>query len=138
MRALSFSIILTFMTFICSSAFLVAPASQQVPRSLTVLSASSSTDTMKKADFINAIVDKTGVTKATASTLLNAVIESITDSVCDGKKVTFSGFGTFERAERKARMGRNPRTGEEIEIPAYSTLTFSISKGLKDKLNGRD
>ena len=138
MRALSFSLVLTFLTFICSSAFFVAPPSQQAPRSLTVLSASSSTDTVKKADFINAIVDKTGVTKATASTLLNAVIESITESVCDGKKVTFSGFGTFERAERKARMGRNPRSGEEIEIPAYSTLTFSVSKGLKDKLNGRD
>jgi nucleoid DNA-binding protein len=145
MRGLSLSVLLVvFMTFVASSsAFFLpsTPSRSTLPtrsRSLQVLRASSNTDTMKKADFINAIVEKTGVTKATASTLLNAVIESITDSVVEGKKVTFSGFGTFEKANRKARTGRNPRTGDVIEIAAYSTLTFSISKALKDKLNGRD
>ena len=69
------------------------------------------------------------------SQVLNAVHETLMDSVADNKRVQFIGFGTFEPRERKARTGRNPKTGEEIQIKASRAPAFSPSKKFKDMVN---
>lgn len=78
------------------------------------------------------MADKAGLSKKAAESAVNAVIESVGDSLKSGEKVSVVGFGTFEVRERAARKGRNPQTGKEISIPASRTPAFKAGKSLKD------
>ena len=87
---------------------------------------------MKKTELIAAVAEKTGLTKKDAERIVNATFETVTESLKKGDKVSISGFGIFEVKTREARIGRNPRTKEEIKIPATKLPTFKASKTLKD------
>ena len=89
---------------------------------------------MNKTELIAAVAEKTGLTKKDAERVVNATIESITESLVKGDKVNVSGFGIFEVKTREARIGRNPRTKEEIQIPASKQPGFKASKTLKDTI----
>ncbi len=91
---------------------------------------------MTKQDFIAAVAEKTGFTKKDTETTLNAVFETISETLASGDKLQFVGFGTFEVRERAARTGRNPRKPDEtIEIPASKQPVFKAGKVLKDTVN---
>ena len=87
---------------------------------------------MNKTELIAAVAQKAGLTKKDAERVVCATIDTITESLVKGEKVQISGFGIFEVKEREARVGRNPRTKESIEIPATKTPAFKASKALKD------
>ena len=87
---------------------------------------------MNKTDLIAAAAEKSGISKKDAERVLNAAIDTVTAALVRGEKVQLSGFGIFETKEREARVGRNPRTKEAIEIPATRTPAFKPSKMLKD------
>ena len=90
---------------------------------------------MNKTELIAAAAERSGLTKKDAEKALNAAIEAITAALAEGDKVQVSGFGIFEVKTREARMGRNPRTGEPMEIAASKTPAFKASKTLKDALS---
>ena len=90
---------------------------------------------MNKNELITALHEKAGLTKKDAEKALAAFVEIVTDSLKAGEKVQLVGFGTFESKERPARTARNPRTGEEITIPASKTASFKVGKALKDSIN---
>ena len=90
---------------------------------------------MNKAELIESIADSADLSKATAGRALDAAIEGITKSLQKGDTITLVGFGTFSVRYRKARMGRNPRTGEEIQIKASKVPGFKPGKALKDAIN---
>ena len=85
-----------------------------------------------KAQLIENVASKTGLTKKDATAAVDAVFGSIQDTLKQGDKVQLIGFGTFEVRERAARKGRNPQTGEEIEIAASKVPAFKPGKALKD------
>lgn len=87
---------------------------------------------MKKKDMINAVAAKAGITKKHAEEVTGAVFEVITDAIVAGEKVNVPGFGHFESVVRSARTGRNPQTGEEIDIPETRSVKFKVAKALKD------
>jgi DNA-binding protein HU-beta len=87
---------------------------------------------MNKTELIAAAAEKAGMSKKDAERLLNAALDTITVTLSKGERVQLSGFGIFEVKDREARVGRNPRTKEAIEIPATRTPTFKPSKLLKD------
>ena len=87
---------------------------------------------MNKAELITKIAEKAGLNKKEAAASLAALTTSITDALKDGESLTLVGFGTFEVKTRAARTGKNPRTGEAIEIPEAKILTFKAGKALKD------
>ena len=87
---------------------------------------------MNKPELIAAVAEKSGLTKKDAERVINATFETITASLEQGNKVQISGFGIFEVKTREARVGRNPRTKEEIQIPASRQPAFKASKALKD------
>ena len=87
---------------------------------------------MNKTDIIAAVAEKTGMTKKDAERVINATIETIEGGLVKGDKVQISGFGIFEVKARDARVGRNPRTKETIQIPATRLPVFKASKALKD------
>jgi DNA-binding protein HU-beta len=87
---------------------------------------------MNKPDLIAAAAEKSGVSKKDTERVLNAAIDTIVATLAKGEKVQLSGFGIFEAKEREARVGRNPRTNETIQIPATKTPAFKPSKALKD------
>ncbi|MCX7988548.1 MAG: HU family DNA-binding protein [Thermodesulfovibrio sp.] len=87
---------------------------------------------MTKADLIGKVASKAELTKAEAAKALDATIEAIKEALKKGEKVTLVGFGSFYVTKRKARKGRNPRTGQEIKIPATKIPKFSAGKSLKD------
>ena len=89
---------------------------------------------MNKTELIAAVAAKTGLTKKDAECVINATVESITESLVKGDKVQVSGFGIFEAKQREARVGRNPRTKESIQIPATRLPVFKASKALKDSV----
>ena len=89
---------------------------------------------MNKTELVAAAAEQTGMTKKDTEKVLNAAIDVIASALSKGEKVQVSGFGIFEVKEREARMGRNPRTGEAMEIAASRTPTFKASKTLKDAL----
>ena len=91
--------------------------------------------TMNKTELINAVADKTAMTKKDVEKAMNAMLLTISDTLKSGDKVQLVGFGSFEVRERSAHKGRNPQTGEEIEIPAGKTPAFKAGKTLKDALN---
>jgi DNA-binding protein HU-beta len=87
---------------------------------------------MTKADLIGKVATKAGLTKAEAAKALDSTVEAIKEALKKGEKVTLVGFGSFYVTKRKARKGRNPRTGQEIKIPATKIPKFSAGKSLKD------
>ena len=87
---------------------------------------------MNKTELIAAVAQKAGLTKKDAERVVCATFDTITESLVKGEKVQLSGFGIFETKEREARVGRNPRTKEAIQIPATKTPAFKASKTLKD------
>ena len=87
---------------------------------------------MNKTELIAAVAAKTGLSKKDAERAVAATIDTVTESLVKGDKVQVSGFGIFETKDREARVGRNPRTKESIEIPATRTPAFKASKALKD------
>lgn len=87
---------------------------------------------MTKAELVVKIADKAGMTKANAERALNAFLEAVEDTLVKDGKLMLTGFGTFAVESRKARKGRNPRTGEEIEIPESKVVKFRPGKLLKD------
>lgn len=87
---------------------------------------------MTKADLIDKIAAGAGLSKADADRALNASLDAIKGALKKGQKVTLVGFGTFSTTKRKARKGRNPRTGQVINIPAAKTPKFTAGKALKD------
>ena len=90
---------------------------------------------MNKAELIDAVADDSDLTKASAARALDSAIEIITNALRGGDSVTLVGFGTFTVRQREARMGRNPRTGEAIQIKASRVPGFKAGKALKDALN---
>lgn len=89
---------------------------------------------MNKGELVDAVADKASVTKKQADTVLSAVLDAIVEAVSDGDKVTLVGFGSFESRERKAREGRNPKTGDKMSIPATKVPAFSAGKLFKEKV----
>lgn len=87
---------------------------------------------MTKAELIDKIASGTGLSKADASKALDTALKAIQSALKKGQKVTLVGFGTFSVAKRKARKGRNPRTGDVITIPASRIPKFTSGKALKD------
>ena len=90
---------------------------------------------MNKNEFIDRVADLSNMSKSDATRAVDAVFDAITSALKRGDDVRLVGFGTFSAAKRKAREGRNPRTGETINIPASTQPKFSPGKGLKDALN---
>lgn len=87
---------------------------------------------MNKAELISTVAEKSGLTKKDATAVLTAIIDTVETSLKNGDSVQIMGFGTFEVRDRAARKGRNPQTGEEIEIKASKTPAFKPGKQLKD------
>lgn len=90
---------------------------------------------MNKTELITAVTEAAELSKKDATKAVDAVFEAITNALKDGDKVQLIGFGNFEVRERSARKGRNPQTGQEIEIPASKVPAFKPGKGLKDAVN---
>ena len=90
---------------------------------------------MNKAELIDAIAESADISKASASRALDAVIGSVTNALQGGDQVSLVGFGTFHVKERSARTGRNPQTGQPIEIKAAKVPGFKPGKVLKDAVN---
>ncbi|MGX7389873.1 HU family DNA-binding protein [Dolosigranulum pigrum] len=85
-----------------------------------------------KADLVDKVADKTGLTKKDSNAAVEAVFDSIQEFLAEEEKVQLIGFGTFEVRERAARKGRNPQTGDEIQIPATKVPAFKAGKNLKE------
>lgn len=90
---------------------------------------------MNKAELINAAAEKTGLSKKDTEAAITAAIDVITEALTQNEKVQLVGFGSFEVKSRAARIGRNPRTKEQIEIPASKTPVFKPGKALKDSVS---
>ena len=89
---------------------------------------------MNKAELVAAVAEKAGLSKKDSEKAINAAFDSITAALAGGEKVQLVGFGAFEVKERNARVGRNPKTTEEIEIPASRVAVFKAGKALKDSV----
>lgn len=91
---------------------------------------------MNKTELIAAAAEHAGLSKKDTERVISAALEAITTSLVNGERVQISGFGTFETKQREARIGRNPRTGEAVEIDASRVPQFKASKALKDIVAG--
>lgn len=91
---------------------------------------------MTKIDIIRDVSNKLGFSKKDSASLVEAVLEVMKENFAHGEKIMISGFGSFVVSEKKARKGRNPQTGDEIDISARKVLTFRPSPALKKILNG--
>jgi nucleoid DNA-binding protein len=91
---------------------------------------------MTKADLVEGLTQKTHLNKVDAEGAINAIFEEITYALSMGDRVVISGFGTFGITVREVRTGRNPKTGESIEIPTIKSARFKAGKQLKESLNG--
>ena len=89
---------------------------------------------MTKKELVDVIAAKTEMTKKDSETALNAVVEAIKEALVKGEEIRLIGFGTFSVKDTAARTGRNPKTGEEIKIPAGKKVAFKASKELKEAL----
>ena len=83
---------------------------------------------MNKAELVTAVAEKAGLSKKDSEKAINAAFDAITDALVAGDKVQLVGFGAFEVKERNARVGRNPKTKEEIQIPASRVASFKVGK----------
>ena len=91
---------------------------------------------MTKAELVDALAAKAALPRPRAEELVNFFLDDITEALRKGDKVNISGFGTFTVSNRKARTGRNPKTGDPIDIPASRSAKFKPGKNLKDALDG--
>jgi DNA-binding protein HU-beta len=91
---------------------------------------------MTKSELIDKIAKEAKVPRAAAERSINSFIATITEVLKAGDKITLPGFGTFQVSNRSARKGRNPRTGQEIDIPAVKIPKFKVGKGLKEAVKG--
>ena len=87
---------------------------------------------MNKSELINAVAEKAGLSKKDSEAAVNAALEAIANALSEGDKVQLVGFGSFEVKKREARTGRNPSTGEPMDIPAARLPAFKAGKALKD------
>ncbi|KAL3934623.1 MAG: hypothetical protein SGBAC_009695 [Bacillariaceae sp.] len=92
-------------------------------------------EALKKPELVAQIADRLDITKVAADAALTAVVDTIADNIIDRKKVSLPGFGTFQLKARAARKGRNPQTGEELDIAASLSPGFTAAKGLKERAN---
>ena len=90
---------------------------------------------MNKSDLVARMADDAGITKSSANTALDALTDAIMSALRAGDKVSIPGFGTFQAKHQSARTGRNPATGETIQIAASNRPTFKAGKALKDAIN---
>ena len=90
---------------------------------------------MNKIELVAVVAEKSGITKKDAERVVSATFDMIIAELMKGEKVQISGFGSFEVKEREARVGRNPRTKEAIDIPASKAPVFKASKALKDAVS---
>lgn len=90
---------------------------------------------MNKNDLVAAVADASGLSKTDAAKAVDATFDAVTEALKGGDEVRLVGFGTFSVSERAASTGRNPRTGETIQIPASKQPKFKAGKGLKDAVN---
>ena len=90
---------------------------------------------MRKSDIVKRIAAEAFVTPLAAETAIDILLSGIGEALARGEKVTLRGFGTFSTTRRAERVGRNPQTGERIDIPASQSVTFKASKALKDVVN---
>jgi DNA-binding protein HU-beta len=90
---------------------------------------------MNKQELVEAVASEVGISKSAAEEAISAVLETISKEVAAGRTVQLVGFGTFGRGERAARTGRNPATGEAMEIAAAKTVKFTAGKAFKDAVN---
>lgn len=90
---------------------------------------------MNKSEFVDAVAQNADIPKATASKAVDAMVDVISNALKRGQQVSLVGFGTFLTRDRDARQGRNPRTGETIQIKASRVPSFKAGKGLKDAVN---
>jgi DNA-binding protein HU-beta len=91
---------------------------------------------MNKPELIDAVAGSTGESKAATGETIDAILDAVTRAVTDGDAVQLIGFGSFSMGARSARVGRNPATGAEIQIPAAKTVKFTAGKAFKDAVNG--
>jgi DNA-binding protein HU-beta len=89
---------------------------------------------MKKAEFIEAVSKRAGLSKKDANEALSAILETITDALKNGKSVSFIGFGSFSTVKRAAREARVPLTGKKVQIPERNAVRFKVGKSLKDSV----
>ncbi|GLC40393.1 hypothetical protein PLESTB_001983000 [Pleodorina starrii] len=108
-----------------------------VTRRLAVCVRAEKTPVVGKAVLVEKIAKEASLTKAQATQAFDAVFGAVQEAVSSGQKVTVLGFGTFETRNRAGRTGRNPRTGETIEIPASAAPAFRPSAGFKEMVNGK-
>ena len=90
---------------------------------------------MNKAEFVDSVATKADMSKTEAGAAVDAVLDSVTDALKNGDQVTLVGFGTFLVRKREARTGRNPRTGEPLQIKASNVPSFKAGKALKEAVN---
>jgi DNA-binding protein HU-beta len=90
---------------------------------------------MKKAELIEAVASKTGLSKSDVDAVIKATIETITEAVAKGDKVSFIGFGSFELTTRAARKAKVPNTDKIVEVPESKSVKFKVGKQLKDAVN---
>jgi DNA-binding protein HU-beta len=90
---------------------------------------------MNKADLVNALSQSTGLTKTKSNEVVDAIVSTISESLRKGEKVTLVGFGTFTTSKKEARKGRNPKTGETLEIPAKTVAKFKAGSELTKSVN---
>jgi len=83
---------------------------------------------MNKAELVEAVSDKTGITKKQAGNVIDAITDTVKETLSKGERITLVDFGTFQVRQRKAREGRNPRTGKKLEIPAKKVPKFKAGK----------
>jgi len=87
---------------------------------------------MNKAELVEAVSDKTGITKKQAGNVIDAITDTVKETLSKGERITLVDFGTFHVRQRKARKGRNPRTGKKLEIPAKKVPKFRAGKNLRE------
>ena len=90
---------------------------------------------MTKADLVADVAKTSGLTRADAEVVVQTVLDSIVEALNSGEKVELRGFGSFRHRQRSPRRGRNPKTGEVVQVPAKRVVYFTQAKGLKDLLN---
>ncbi len=90
---------------------------------------------MKKAEFVQAVAEKAGLSKKDTEAVLNAALETITEALASGKSVSFIGFGTFTTAERAARKAKVPGTDRVVDVPATRAVKFKVGKQLKEAVS---
>ena len=90
---------------------------------------------MHNSDLVNSLSTKTGLTKTKSNEVVDSIVSTITESLRNGEKVTLVGFGTFTTSKKEARKGRNPKTGETLEIPAKTVAKFKAGSELTKSVN---